>query len=154
MAGAKLSESSELQVIFKVLPEMVAVECTECTCEAGVGRAAAVDVRCVVVKENAFAYSKVQVLRVTSSKIKSSAFEGCKDLRSLCLRAVTEIHHFAFSSCSSLVHLELPSSLLVISDFAFADCGALRKLQLPNSLQRGSVGSRMHQTCIRHMRPC
>ena len=136
VATAQLGASSELQAIFKVMPHMVGVECT---CEAGAGRAAVVDVQCPVVKENAFAYSQLQVLRVTSGKIKSSAFEGCKELRNLCLRGVTEIHHRAFSSCSALVHLELPNSLLVISDFAFADCRALRKLLLPNSLQRGSV---------------
>ena len=74
------------------------------------------------------------------------AFSHCSSLRSLELpSSLTSIGDSAFSHCSSLSSLELPSSLTSIGDSAFSRCSSLLFLKLPSSLT--SIGDSAFSRC-------
>ena len=95
----------------------------------------------------------------TIDKIKSHTFDWCKSLESVIIpSSVKEIGNYAFqrcpklksvkiignnlnsigenafSSCSSLVELELPNSVKTIGEFAFSSCKSLSKISIPTAI--------------------
>lgn len=49
-------------------------------------------------------------------------------------RTVTEIGSYAFSGCSGLTRIEIPSGVTRISDFAFKDCSGLTGIEIPSGV--------------------
>ena len=63
------------------------------------------------------------------------AFSGCSSLTSLTLpSSVTSIGGHAFSGCNSLTSLTLPSSVTSIGEFAFRYCSGLTSLTIPSGV--------------------
>ena len=63
------------------------------------------------------------------------AFSGCSSLTSLTLpSSVTSIGGHAFSGCSGLTSLTLPSSVTSIGEFAFRYCSGLTSLTIPSGV--------------------
>lgn len=77
---------------------------------------------------------------VVNSKIKSFGSSGtlssCKALKTLDLSGteITEMPPSAFSGCSALTEVKLPSTLQSIGGGAFYDCAALEDLVVPDSV--------------------
>ena len=74
------------------------------------------------------------------------AFSGCSGLTSLTLPSnVTSIGYSAFEGCSSLTSLILPSSVTSIGSSAFEGCSGLTSLTLPSSVT--SIDGRAFYGC-------
>ena len=74
------------------------------------------------------------------------AFSGCSSLTSLTLpSSVTSIGGHAFAWCSGLTSLTLHSSVTSIGDYAFAWCSGLTSLTLPSSVT--SIGGHAFESC-------
>ena len=68
--------------------------------------------------------------------IGSSAFSSCSSLTSVTIpSSVTYIDNYAFSSCSSLTSITIPNSVTSIGSSAFAYCTSLTSITLPNALK-------------------
>jgi len=61
-------------------------------------------------------------------------------------KGVTNITHFAFSSCDTLKSVTIPSTVKWIGDCAFADCYDLQSITIPSSVER--IGESAFDTCI------
>jgi hypothetical protein len=73
-------------------------------------------------------------------EIAASAFSGCSAITSLVLpSSLTTIGDSAFSSCSSLTSLALPSTVTSIGGSAFSGCAGLTSLTIPQSVS--SIGA-------------
>lgn len=72
----------------------------------------------------------------TSAEIRSYA-AGCK---------VTSIGSSAFSGCSALTSINIPSFVTSIGPIAFRDCSALASINIPSSVT--SIGWGAFQSCI------
>lgn len=59
--------------------------------------------------------------------------------------APTSVGSYAFSGCTALRTVELPSSVTRIGDYAFSECTALREITLPKDLR--SLGRAAFQSC-------
>ena len=83
----------------------------------------------------------------TSTDIISEyAFSGCSSLTSLILpSSVTSIGKYAFSGCSSLTSLILPSSVTSIGESAFSGCSSLTSLTIPSSITE--IGNDAFENC-------
>ena len=57
----------------------------------------------------------------------------------------TNIKYFAFSGCSSLYHIELPTNIKNISDGAFSGCNKLATLNIPESCTK--IGANAFKSC-------
>ena len=74
------------------------------------------------------------------------AFSGCSSLTSLTLpSSVTSIGGHAFEKCSGLTRLTIPSGVTTIDYYAFADCRGLPSLPLPSSVT--SIGVHAFAWC-------
>ena len=63
------------------------------------------------------------------------AFSGCSSLTSVNIpSSVTEIRESTFSGCSSLTSVNIPSSVAYIGDCAFQDCSSLTSINIPSSV--------------------
>ena len=63
------------------------------------------------------------------------AFSGCSGLTSLTIpSSVTEIGSYAFEDCSGLTSLIIPSSVTSIGYYAFSGCSGLTSLTIPSSV--------------------
>ena len=63
------------------------------------------------------------------------AFSGCSGLTSLTIpSSVTEIGSYAFEDCSGLTSLTIPSSVTEIGWYAFSGCSGLTSLTIPSSV--------------------
>ena len=63
------------------------------------------------------------------------AFSGCSGLTSLTIpSSVTEIGSYAFEDCSGLTSLTIPSSVTSIGWYAFEGCSGLTSLTIPSSV--------------------
>ena len=63
------------------------------------------------------------------------AFSGCSGLTSLTIpSSVTEIGSYAFEDCSGLTSLTIPSSVTSIGYYAFSGCSGLTSLTIPSSV--------------------
>ena len=71
----------------------------------------------------------------SNDKIGKGAFSDCSGLTSLTLPSgVTTIGREAFSRCSGLTSLTLPSGVTMIGEGAFSDCSGLTSLTLPSGV--------------------
>ena len=59
--------------------------------------------------------------------------------------APTSVGSYAFTGCTALRTVELPSSVTRIGDYAFSECTALREIRLPKDLR--SLGRAAFQSC-------
>lgn len=59
-------------------------------------------------------------------KLRSGAFKGCKQLKSVILKSGTDVPPSTFEDCNSLYEVTLPDDLLVIEPNAFSGCSNLR----------------------------
>ena len=70
-------------------------------------------------------------------RIGPMAFSGCSSLRSVDLPSgITKIGYGVFSGCSELERVTLPGSLEQLGAHAFRDCAALTDIRLPARLKR------------------
>lgn len=88
------------------------------------------------------------VINITGSmeKIGSSAFSGCTRLEQVTLPStVTEIGWSAFEGCTSLEQITIPESVTEIGNAAFEDCASLKQIVLPNSIT--DISAWMFRNC-------
>ena len=82
----------------------------------------------------------------TVAKIGDNAFSGCSGLTSLTIpSSVTSIGNYAFSGCSSLTSLTIPSNVTSIGNYVFSGCSSLTSLTIPNCVT--SIGSSAFSGC-------
>ena len=82
----------------------------------------------------------------SNDKLGDYAFSGCSGLTSLTIpSSVTEIGYGAFYECSGLTSLTIPSSVTSIGDFAFSGCSGLTSLAIPSSVT--SIGDYAFKGC-------
>ena len=60
---------------------------------------------------------------------------------------VIAIEEYAFSDCSSLASIDIPSSVTTIGEYAFSDCSRLESINIPSSLT--TIGKRAFEYCSR-----
>ena len=71
----------------------------------------------------------------SNDKLGDGAFSGCSGLTSLTLpSSVTSIGESAFKGCSGLTSLTLPSGVTSIGEAAFSGCSGLTSLTIPSSV--------------------
>ena len=81
-----------------------------------------------------------------NDKLGDYAFSGCSGLTSLTIpSSVTWIDWSAFSGCSSLTSLTIPSSVTSIGGSAFSGCSGLTSLTIPSSVT--SIGNYAFEGC-------
>ena len=82
----------------------------------------------------------------SNDKLGDYAFSGCSGLTSLTIPSgVTWIDSEAFRGCSGLTNLTLPSSVTEIGDKAFYGCSGLTSLTIPSGVT--SIGSEAFSGC-------
>ena len=93
------------------------------------------------------AYVRLSDNQYTSyDKLGNYAFSGCSGLTSLTIPSgVTSIGDEAFSGCSGLTSLTLPSCVTSIGDFAFKGCSGLTSLTIPSGVT--SIGDWAFEGC-------
>ena len=80
------------------------------------------------------------------TSIGSSAFSGCSGLTSVEIpSSVTSIGDDAFSGCSGLTSVEIPSSVTSIGNYAFEGCSGLTSVEIPSSVT--SIGGAAFNGC-------
>jgi hypothetical protein len=80
------------------------------------------------------------IVPIGVTSIRNSAFQNCKALTSVTIRAgVTSIGEQAFFGCSVLASVSLSADLVSIGSRAFYDCTALTRITIPPSVT--SIGS-------------
>ena len=72
------------------------------------------------------------------------AFKGLNSSIVILQDGLTSIGSFAFSGCSSLTSIEIPSSVTSIGDYVFRDCG-LTSIKIPSSVT--SIGDYAFYVC-------
>lgn len=72
-------------------------------------------------------------------------FANCSSLTDVKFKACGNIGSRAFSNCSALKHITLPSDLKTIEQYAFANCNNLHSVDFPPLLER--IGSYAFQDC-------
>lgn len=91
----------------------------------------------------AFAGSAITSLTIPSSiiRIEDNAFEGCEDLKSVDISALTDMNWKSnnvgfnlFRGCESLCEVKLPSTMTRIPNRMFDGCTSLAEIELPESL--------------------
>ena len=88
------------------------------------------------------AYSVKEGTRI----ICNSAFSSCSSLSEIVIpSSVTSIGDSAFSSCSSLSEIVIPSSVTSIGDGAFSSCSSLSEIVIPSSVT--SIGDFAFYCC-------
>ena len=74
-------------------------------------------------------------INTSNDKLGRSAFSGCSSLTSLTIpSSVTSIGEFAFKGCSGLTSLTIPSGVTSIGHSAFEGCSSLTSLTIPSSV--------------------
>ena len=83
---------------------------------------------------------------VNLSYLSSSAFSGCSGLTSVTLpSALTTMGDYAFYNCSGLISLPITNSITTIGKYVFSGCTALTSLTLPDSII--SIGDYAFKGC-------
>ena len=77
---------------------------------------------------------KEVVLGNNVKTIDNKAFYGCNKLESLVIPSVSSIGTNAFDGCTSLIEVELPSTLTSIGQEAFKNCTGLQYIIIPKSV--------------------
>ena len=82
--------------------------------------------------------------RVTS--IGSSAFSGCSELTSVNIpSSITSIGSSAFYNCSGIINIIIPQSVTYLGSSAFSGCSGLTRFSIPSSVS--SVGGSLLENC-------
>ena len=82
------------------------------------------------------------------TSIGSSAFSGCSSLTSITIpSSVTSIGDYAFNGCYNLASITIPSSVTSIGSWAFCDCTSLNSVTIPENSQLTSIGERAFSGC-------
>ena len=85
-------------------------------------------------------------INTSNDKLGRSAFSGCSSLTSLTIpSSVTSIGEFAFKGCSGLTSLTIPSGVTSIGHSAFEGCSSLTSLTIPSSVT--SIGESAFGDC-------
>ncbi|MCR5361534.1 MAG: leucine-rich repeat domain-containing protein [Bacteroidales bacterium] len=93
--------------------------------------------------------SSLKSVKITgSSYIPYGAFSGCSGLTSIEIpSSVTSIGQYAFEGCSGLTSIEIPSSVTSIGNYAFYKCTGLTNATIPSSVT--SIGRCAFYRCSR-----
>ena len=76
-----------------------------------------------------------EVVITGGSSIGSSAFSGCSSLERIVIpSSVTSIGYYAFSGCSSLTSITIPNGVTSIGGSTFYYCSSLTSITIPNSV--------------------
>ena len=82
----------------------------------------------------------------SNDKLGDGAFSGCSGLTSLTIpSSVTSIGNYAFYGCSGLTSLTIPSGVTSIGEMAFNGCSGLTSLTIPSSVT--SIGDWAFKGC-------
>ena len=80
------------------------------------------------------------------TSIGNYAFSGCSSLTSIEIPSgVTSIGNYAFSGCSSLTSIEIPSGVTSIGNDAFWNCSSLTSIEIPSGVT--SIGDDAFSGC-------
>ena len=86
------------------------------------------------------------VVITEGTSIGDSAFSGCSSLTSITIpSSVTSIGSSAFGGCTSLTSITIPSRVTSIGGFAFSGCSSLTSIVIPDSVTR--IGSSAFYNC-------
>ena len=78
----------------------------------------------------------------TVTYIGNSAFSGCSSLASITIpSSVTSIGDYAFSRCSNLETITIPSSVTSVRAYAFNGCSSLSSIIIPSSVTSIGYGT-------------
>lgn len=93
----------------------------------------------VIINSSAFAYNEA-ITSLTLKKCKeigSNAFTFCSNLKTVSLPSeMDEIGKSAFSGCESLASVKMPQILSTLGDSAFSSCEALQEIRLPEKMEK------------------
>ena len=105
-------------------------------CEKTGGKLSMLDLSDAKIVKGGLPYIKYMGGVYTSNdKLGYAAFSGCSGLTSLTIpSSVTSIGESAFSGCSGLTSLTIPSSVTSIGESAFYGCSGLTSLTIPSSV--------------------
>ena len=82
----------------------------------------------------------------SNDKLGDGAFSGCSGLTSLTIPSgVTSIGNYAFKGCSGLTSLTIPSSVTSIGESAFRGCSGLTSLTIPSGVTE--ISDRTFEGC-------
>ena len=104
----------------------------------------------VVVGLNDKKSSTVEIQKYVSgylvSRIESNAFSYCSSLTSISIpSSVTSIGNGAFNECRSLTFINIPPSVTSIGESAFENCSSLTSINIPSSVT--SIGGNAFNSC-------
>ena len=116
-------------------------------CEKTGGKLSMLDLSDAKIVKGGLPYIKYMGGVYTSNdKLGYAAFSGCSGLTSLTIpSSVTSIGESAFSGCSGLTSLTIPSSVTSIGESAFYGCSGLTSLTIPSSVT--SIGWYAFEGC-------
>ena len=110
------------------------------------GKLSILDLSDVKIVKSDYLYLNKYGLFTSNDELGYKAFSGCSVLTSLTLpSSVTSIGDYAFYGCSGLTSLTLPSSVTSIGEYAFRGCSGLTSLTIPSSVTR--IGSSAFLDC-------
>ena len=99
------------------------------------GKLSILDLSDVKIVKSDYLYLNKYGLFTSNDELGYKAFSGCSVLTSLTLpSSVTSIGEYAFRGCSGLTSLTIPSSVTRIGSSAFLDCSGLTSLTIPSSV--------------------
>lgn len=91
-------------------------------------------------------YSGTYVIPEGIELIATSAFQGCKNLKSIIIpNSVKTIGDHAFSGCEEISSINIPNSVTNIGKDAFSKCSNLTSITIPESVT--SIGDRAFWRC-------
>jgi len=87
-----------------------------------------------------------EVIITNSANIPANAFSNCTNIKSVVLPTVTtSIGESAFSSCG-ITSINIPSGVKKIGDFAFCYCSNLKSIVIPSTVTE--MGERVFEYCV------
>ena len=116
-------------------------------CEKTGGKLSMLDLSDAKIVKGGLPYIKYMGGVYTSNdKLGYAAFSGCSGLTSLTIpSSVTSIGESVFSGCSGLTSLTIPSSVTSIGESVFSGCSGLTSLTIPSSVT--SIGESVFSGC-------
>ena len=116
-------------------------------CEKTGGKLSMLDLSDAKIVKGGLPYIKYNGGVYTSNdKLGYAAFSDCSGLTSLIIpSSVTSIGEYAFDGCSGLTSLTIPSSVTSIGEYAFYGCSGLTSLTIPSNVT--SIGESAFHGC-------